>query len=353
MRSVTGMSGRLEAWLPYIQRAPRVPKTLPPWMDPHPAGDPTYDPFGTSMPFRPTHRPPGTEKSTRRKSSSTQRPAISFDSPLSRLASALQHNFTWRFAGKNPLQSIQPTMLPFLAFAGSVLLLAFGATFLYSHFLPKNESQSITPASVDQTYASSNDDQSTTLDSPNNADVGSGDVPPDPEPGPLLINPSTGDEFRSPVNKEMLLSPIVGKHYGNPAADLLLPIGTPVYAVHAGTVNLVDTTECGSGIVIHGTDGNRYTYCFASELIVSNRAEVKAGDFIMRSGTPPTPPPAITQVSLTDVPKAPTEDTAPHLHFEITVGSQNVCPQEVLKEWFNNEYADPSKASKTACLMNP
>lgn len=121
------------------------------------------------------------------------------------------------------------------------------------------------------------------------------------------------------VNPAMLNAP----HHDYPAIDLMVPEGTPVYAVRGGTVARVvnwpfncwtlgrcDET-CGVGISVNGDDGGRWIYCHGSRLNVVLGQAVAAGQVIMWSG-----------------------DTgrsgAPHLHLELRVSNERRCPQRLL-----------------------
>ena len=125
------------------------------------------------------------------------------------------------------------------------------------------------------------------------------------------------------TNPAMLNAP----HHDYPAIDLMVPVGTPVYAVRGGTVARVvnwpyncwtigrcDET-CGVGISINGDDGGRWIYCHGSRLNVVLGTQVAAGQVIMWSG-----------------------DTgrsgAPHLHLEIRVENVRRCPQALLRGIF-------------------
>jgi Peptidase family M23/Transglycosylase-like domain len=118
-------------------------------------------------------------------------------------------------------------------------------------------------------------------------------------------------------------------HHDYPAIDLLVPIGSAVYAAHAGTVARVvnwpfncyqvgrcDQT-CGVGVSIDGDDGVRYIYCHGSRLnglVVGST--VSAGQTLMWSGNTG-------------------RSGAPHVHFEIRIDGQQRCPQEFLRSLYN------------------
>ena len=91
------------------------------------------------------------------------------------------------------------------------------------------------------------------------------------------------------ANPSMLDQP----HHDYPAIDLMVPEGSPVYAVRGGTVARVVEwpfncwevghceQTCGVGLSIDGDDGSRYIYCHGSRL---NGIEV--GDTVDRRPAP-------------------------------------------------------------------
>lgn len=130
-------------------------------------------------------------------------------------------------------------------------------------------------------------------------------------------------------------------HHDYPAIDLLIPEGSPIYAVRGGTVARIvnwpfncwrlgrcDET-CGVGLSVNGDDGIRYIYCHGSRLNgLRVGTTITVGELIMWSG-----------------------DTgrsgAPHLHFEIRVNGQQRCPQQLLRSIFETGMA-PKPASLPA-----
>ncbi|WP_222871477.1 peptidoglycan DD-metalloendopeptidase family protein [Nonomuraea sp. PA05] len=121
-------------------------------------------------------------------------------------------------------------------------------------------------------------------------------------------------------------------HHDYPAIDLPVGTGTPVYAVRAGTVTVIDDSLCGRGINLTGTDGAIYTYCHFSSWSVSGGASVGAGQQIGLSGNTGN-------------------STGPHLHFGIRTGSTRRCPQNFLLALYDG--ATPPAASSlptTGCF---
>ncbi|HRE01623.1 MAG TPA: M23 family metallopeptidase, partial [Ilumatobacteraceae bacterium] len=127
------------------------------------------------------------------------------------------------------------------------------------------------------------------------------------------------------ANPDALTAP----HHDYPAWDWIIPTNTPIYAVRGGTVtsvkqwphnwwtqgcarNSTGCQTCGIGLTITDPDGNRWTYCHATNLTTTLGADVTAGQQIMWSGN--------TGRSGT-----------PHLHLELrTPDNQRHCPQPVL-----------------------
>lgn len=124
-----------------------------------------------------------------------------------------------------------------------------------------------------------------------------------------------------PVPKSALpVSEYDDPHHDYPAIDLPVGIGTPVYAVRAGTISYTssDTGLCGRGVYIRADDVY-YLYCHLSSRSVAAGAQVLAGDQIGLSGN--------------------TGGVPAHLHFEIRTGrgtGTRYCPQDMLLSIYNN-----------------
>ncbi|MGE5275172.1 MAG: lytic murein transglycosylase [Verrucomicrobiota bacterium] len=104
-------------------------------------------------------------------------------------------------------------------------------------------------------------------------------------------------------------------HHDYPAADIVAPEGSPLYALSDGTVLYAWTWDqrCGTGFTMKTTDGQTWTYCHLSYLdpLVSQGAELKAGDPVGLVGE--------------------TGDaTGPHLHLQLQPASS--YPQD--QAWF-------------------
>jgi hypothetical protein len=125
-------------------------------------------------------------------------------------------------------------------------------------------------------------------------------------------------------------------HHDYPADDIPVPAGTPVVAARGGLVHRIDDGKCGWGVVIDGTDGNTYTYCHFSKVIVADGAQVATGSPLALSGG------AAGSEGAGDAKGA-------HLHFAVTVAGRSVCPQTLLDAWARGEAADPASAPTSGC----
>lgn len=146
---------------------------------------------------------------------------------------------------------------------------------------------------------------------------------------------SSGDprDYALPVDRRHLTLELIQRpHHDYPAWDLPLPTGTPVYAVHAGTVVAVtDDARCGRGVVIDGDDGAQYTYCHGSAITATEGTQVSPGSVVMLSGN--------TGSSI-----------GPHLHLQIRSSAGALtCPQPLLEAWFLWQPVVRTVPSGTGC----
>lgn len=103
-------------------------------------------------------------------------------------------------------------------------------------------------------------------------------------------------------------------HHDYPAADIPVPLGTPVYSMTAGRVTAAPNEYgYGEGVAILGDDGVQYNYGHGSDggLIVKAGDVVKAGQLIMHSASTGN-------------------STGPHLHVDMKIGGVRHCPQNLL-----------------------
>jgi murein DD-endopeptidase MepM/ murein hydrolase activator NlpD len=122
-------------------------------------------------------------------------------------------------------------------------------------------------------------------------------------------------------------------HHDYPAADIPVPIGTPLYAVTAGIVASAPTSgRCGVGVVLDGDDGARYTYCHGEpgSQLVSIGDRVSVGQLMMSSASTGN-------------------STGPHLHFGIFVDGESRCPQLFFIAIADGRPLDPRLLSPSGC----
>jgi len=154
----------------------------------------------------------------------------------------------------------------------------------------------------------------------------------------FILSPS----LKSPSAWKKILN---APHHDHPSIDIPVPVGTPFYAITAGSITDFDTDTCGNGIQINGTDGVQYVYCHASERDVKTGQKVTAG----------------TQLGLTG--ESGEGLTGPHLHFQINypIKPHTVrCPQTLLWALYTNAQPPPdasfvkslptSKKPGTTCI---
>jgi len=103
-------------------------------------------------------------------------------------------------------------------------------------------------------------------------------------------------------------NPLGKGHVFHRGIDLAAPVGTPVYAVAAGTIiRAVNDRSYGNVVVINHHNGYKTLYAHNSRLLVKVGEKVKAGQPIAKVGSTG-------------------HSTGPHLHFEIHRSGQRVDP---------------------------
>lgn len=142
------------------------------------------------------------------------------------------------------------------------------------------------------------------------------------------------EPYRLPVARKWLnRRNITRPHHDHPAWDLNLPSGTRADAAQAGrVVAVLRSGACGTGVVIDGFDGFRYTYCHGTKALVSAGRRVHSGDPVMRTGNSGS-------------------STTPHLHFEIETQRRLrlKCPQPLLLSWWKGGQMTPRRAPFSGC----
>lgn len=118
-------------------------------------------------------------------------------------------------------------------------------------------------------------------------------------------------------NKEWFTKP----HHDYPAADIPVPLNTPVYSVTAGKIIRAPVGgNCGNGVIVDAGNGLQLLYCHGvdggSVAGAKNGNTVEAGQMIMRAGYTGRVEPA--------------GEAGTHLHLEIRVSGKSVCPQGLL-----------------------
>ena len=141
------------------------------------------------------------------------------------------------------------------------------------------------------------------------------------------------EPYRLPVARTWLnRHKITRPHHDHPSWDLNVPTGTRADAAQAGrVVAVLRSGACGTGVVIDGFDGFRYTYCHGSRALVGAGERVHAGDPVLRTGNSGS-------------------STKPHLHFEIETKRLRLkCPQPLLLSWWRGGQMTPRKAPFSGC----
>jgi hypothetical protein len=137
-------------------------------------------------------------------------------------------------------------------------------------------------------------------------------------------------------------------HHDYPAIDLLVPEGTPVYALTHGTVVRVTDFHnnwwtdgcphagcdpCGIGLSIQASGGFRYIYCHGSQVHVHLGDTVTAGQHVLDSGNTG-------------------QSGAPHVHVELKVDGVQRCPQTLLRElYLGRAGPDPAQLATAGCTF--
>ena len=98
-----------------------------------------------------------------------------------------------------------------------------------------------------------------------------------------------------------------------PGTDIVVPIGTPVYAAHSGVITVADNVDnSASGKWVQVTHGKTVTYYLhLSKVNVKKGARVAKGSLIGHSGN--------TGAS-----------TGPHLHFSLKINGKLVDPDKYI-----------------------
>ena len=122
-------------------------------------------------------------------------------------------------------------------------------------------------------------------------------------------------------------------HHDYPAADIPVPIGTPLFSVTNGVVVGTPTSgKCGIGVIFNGDDGAQYTYCHGNPVTqaVAIGDRVRVGQHILDSASTGN-------------------STGPHLHFGIRVDGTQRCPQPFFVAIADGEPLAPQGLPTSGC----
>lgn len=147
------------------------------------------------------------------------------------------------------------------------------------------------------------------------------------EPQPVVVT----DGWALPLHANVIDRRLDAPHHGYPALDIPVPSGTPIAAIHPGTVARIRNNRCGLGIKVTG-DRITTTYCHASRLIAGDGTTVQAGERIALSGSTG-------------------RATGPHLHLEVYAAGDERCPSRLLAAIrYGQSVPDPSTLPTTGCI---
>lgn len=149
---------------------------------------------------------------------------------------------------------------------------------------------------------------------------------------------------RDTMNPTKIMAP-----HGYPAWDLLIPTGTPIFAVTGGVVANVQTwpenwwrygcgnferpecRSCGIGVTIQHDGGLRHTYCHGISSHVSVGDQIAPGQLVLTSG---------------DSGRSGT----PHLHLEFRINNVRYCPQPLVLALYEGlPVPDPATLPTSGC----
>lgn len=145
--------------------------------------------------------------------------------------------------------------------------------------------------------------------------------------------PHSAGTHALPVDPALIKDPavLVAPHHHGNAWDYPTPVGTTIYASAGGTVTTAGYAgNCGNGVTIDADDGARYTYCHGSQILVNAGQRVETGQPILLSGNTGN-------------------STGPHLHLQINYHGNNICPQPLLRDWYQGQDTHPASAPSTGC----
>lgn len=125
------------------------------------------------------------------------------------------------------------------------------------------------------------------------------------------------------------------KHHDYPAADIPVPMGTPVYSISGGKIaSAPNGGSCGIGVSIDAGNGVRFVYCHGSDGGSVDGAKqgdtVKPGQLIMHSASTG-------------------HSTGPHLHVGVKVDNTARCPQPLFVGIAEGKIPDLTSLPTSGC----
>ena len=169
-------------------------------------------------------------------------------------------------------------------------------------------------------------------------------------PGDVVID-DTGQQWSLPVHADAVdPNQLDDPHHDYPAWDLIIPEGTPVYAITDGNVATIhnwpqnwwragcagtsppaDCQTCGVGLTVQSANGLRHTYCHNSVVFVRLGEQIAAGQQIAMSG---------------DTGRSGT----PHLHVEFRLNNVQYCPQPIMQQLYR-DHPGPFNWTRVGCTF--
>lgn len=125
-------------------------------------------------------------------------------------------------------------------------------------------------------------------------------------------------------------------HHDYPAIDIVVPVGTPVFAVREGLITTATPSDgnCGGSVGIKTDVGNLF-YCHLSQVVVRYGDPVAAGQLVGYSGGKPGA-------------RGAGDSTTPHVHLQVSRSGRLWCPQPLLISILNAE--EPNLVNTTRCV---
>lgn len=153
----------------------------------------------------------------------------------------------------------------------------------------------------------------------------------------LLDSQTVGrNEWSLPIDWDITSVAALSKpHHDYPANDILVPVGTNIYAITSGTVIVAtgNNGEACGGEVLLRTDVGDFMYCHLSKVVVQSGTTVEAGQLVGLSGGRPGAYGAGSS-------------TTPHLHIGLTRSGRLWCSQPLLVSIAKGEEVDLTNTTR-------